>query len=323
MNTEAIHNPLRDYRRYVIDAWAAHIAVSVGLFEALATPHKISELAAHHSWSESALRPLVRALVACGHLEESDAEVYSLSERSKALFLPTSAEYIGHALSFMRTTPAYLSYPSILKGNAAVGLDESQWSYVTRGSAIYAAAGIRTLLARLPALWTRRPLRILDVGCGQGAYLALLARALPHALLLGIDPTPRVVEDARARLTREATARVEIRHAHLGDVAGTFDVILINQIFHVTGVEVAAQMLQQARVLLAPGGHVLVQEILDDGADPSPALFGLNMRLLFDQGCALTSDELVQLIQEAGFGNVEVHPIEGPTPGLAYVSAHE
>jgi SAM-dependent methyltransferase len=323
MSTETARNPLSDYRRYVIDAWAAHVAVSVGLFEALATPRTLSELATEHGWSESALRPLTRALLACGHLQQAEADKLSLSARSEALFLPSSSEYIGHALSFMRTTPAYMSYPDILKGGAALGLSESQWSYVTRGSAMYAVSGVQTLLTQLPELWSQPSLRILDVGCGQGAYLVLLARALPHARLLGIDPTARVVDDARARLATEALPSIQVRQAHLADVDGTFDVILINQIFHVTGVEVAADMLAQARERLAAGGVILVQEILDGVGDPSPALFGLNMRLLFDHGCALTLDEQVELLERAGFVQVEVHPIAGPTPGLAYVSGRK
>lgn len=320
MSTDAALNPLRDYRRYVIEAWAAHIAVSVGLFEALVTPRTLAELSNEHGWSPSALRPLVRALVACGHLRESEPDTFALSERSQSLFLPSSNAYIGHALSFMRTTQAYLSYPEILRGGAAVGLNESQWSYVTRGSAMYATAGIQTLLARFPELWSRKPLRILDVGCGQGVYLLQLARALPHATLLGIDPTRRVVEDARARLASLMPSPPEVREAHLEDVEGMFDVVLINQIFHVTGVDVAAQLLRQARMRLAPGGYVFVQEILDGSDDPSPALFGLNMRLLFDQGCVLTLNEQVDLMKHAGFTRVDIHPIDGSTPGLAYVS---
>jgi cyclopropane fatty-acyl-phospholipid synthase-like methyltransferase len=314
-------NPLASYRRFVIEAWASHIAVSVGLFQALAVPRSLDAIVDECGWDSSALRALLRALVACGHIVEDTQGRFHLSERSRALFLPGSDEYIGHALSFVQTAASYARYPQILRGDPAVGLTESQWSYVTRGSAIYAPAGIELLLAKFARLWSRDTLRILDVGCGQGAYLLRLARALPHARILGIDPTPSVVAEATTRL-REIGARApEVRVARLEDVTEQFDVILFNQVFHVTGIQAAEQMLTLARARLSAGGHVFVQEILDDGGDPMPALFGLNMRLLFERGCALTVTEQVELLERAGFVQVEVHPIEhATTPGLAYVS---
>jgi cyclopropane fatty-acyl-phospholipid synthase-like methyltransferase len=146
---------------------------------------------------------------------------------------------------------------------------------------------------------------------------------LPDAQLVGIDPTPRVVEDARARLASLGASAPEVRLARLEDVTESFDAILFNQIFHVTGTTVAAALLSEARKRLSPGGHVFIQEIVDGGADPSPALFGLNMRLLFEDGCVLTAKQLSDLLERAGFVDVEVRAIEqASTPGLAYVVAH-
>jgi 2-polyprenyl-3-methyl-5-hydroxy-6-metoxy-1,4-benzoquinol methylase len=313
-------NPLDDYRRYVIEAWAVYIAVEVHLFEALTEPSSLSALAERQGWDVSALRPLVRALVATGHLARHADEVYGLTARSRELLLPTSQGYIGNALAFLRTSSSYLKYPEVLRGGPAVGLTDSQWAYVTRGSAIYADAGVRTLLESFGALWARRPLRILDVGCGQGAYLLKLAKALPGATLLGIDPTASVVADATRRLEELGSRAPEVRQALLEDVNGSFDAILINQIFHVVGIDAARIMLEQACVRLAPGGYVFVQEILDGKNQTSPALFGLNMRLLFEQGCVLSSEELSDLLVRAGLHQVTIHEIDGPTPGLAYVS---
>lgn len=322
-NDDAAANPLTRYRRYVIEAWAVHTGVSVGLFEALREPVSLSVLAGARAWNLSALSALVRALQACGHLVEVESGTFGLTDRSRELLLPDSPTYIGHALSFMQTTPAYLRYPEVLKGSRAVGLNETQWAYVTRGSSMYANSGVQTLLSQCPEIWQRVPLRVLDVGCGQGVYLMQLAQALPHARLVGIDPTPRVVDDARARLASLGASAPEVRLARLEDVTDSFDVILFNQIFHVTGTAAAAAMLSDARKRLSPGGHVFVQEIVDGGSDPSPALFGLNMRLLFDDGCVLTSNELSGLLERAGFEGVEVHAIEqSSTPGLAYVTAH-
>ena len=314
------NNPLGSYRRYVVEAWAVYGAITAGVFDALTQPASLSTLCQDHGWNRSALQALLRALTACGHVSVSPDGWYSLTDRGRRLFLSSSDDYIGDALSFLRTTPAYMRYPEILRGSEAIGLSEAQWSYVTRGSAMYATAGVRTLLAHFPELWGHRDLAVLDVGCGQGVYLQELSEALPHARLLGIDPTQAVVEEAKARLGALGARAPEVRRAHLADVEGAFDVVLINQLFHMTGAKAAVAMLDQARAKLKPGGFVFVQEILVHDDNPLPALFGLNMRLLFNEGCALTRDELIDMIAGAGFQDVETHPIKELTPGLTYVS---
>jgi SAM-dependent methyltransferase len=314
-----VQSPLADYRRWVIEAWAVHAAVTAGLFEALRTPCTIDVLASQEHYEVSALRALLRGLVACGHVRVDESGICSLGESAKQFFLRGSDSYIGDALSFLRTTRMYESYPRILKEGGSAGLDGEQWSYVTRGSAMYARAGIETLARLYPTLMRRKGLRVLDVGCGQGAYLAELVRLLPDLQAVGIDPTRRVVEDARANLARTAP-RVRVEEGTLSDVSETFDVVLINQIFHVVGVPESRALLRQAKDKLVPGGYVFVQEIVTREDDPASALFGFNMRLLFEQGTVLGLDEMTTMVADCGFEDVSAHGIEGPTPGLVYVA---
>jgi len=52
------------------------------------------------------------------------------------------------------------------------------------------------LLARVPA---KRPRRVVDVGCGNGALTATLAERWPEAAVLGIDSSPEMLADAAGR----------------------------------------------------------------------------------------------------------------------------
>jgi cyclopropane fatty-acyl-phospholipid synthase-like methyltransferase len=106
----------------------------------------------------------------------------------------------------------------------------------------------------------------------------------------------------------------------LVDVTEKFDVILINQIFHVVGANEAKEMLRQTRSRLLPGGRVFVQEIVRQAGDAASALFGFNMRLLFENGTVFDADELTRMVENADFVDVRVHPIDGPTSGLVYVT---
>jgi SAM-dependent methyltransferase len=312
-------SPLTDYRRWVIEAWAVHVATTAGVFEALRTPRALDELVLSGGYDPSALRALVRGLVACGHLTLDERDVCTLTESARRYFLRGSDSYLGDALSFLRTTNMYQSYPNILREGGSIGLTDEQWSYVTRGSAMYARAGVKTIIRAYSGLARREDLRLLDVGCGQGTYLLELGKVLPRMQAVGIDPTLRVVEDARSNV-KDLAPRIRIEHARLVDICDQFDVVLINQVFHVIGVSESKALLENARKRLVPGGRVFVQEIVMTGDEPATALFGFNMRLLFDRGTVLDIDEIVTLMVESGFDDVRVHPIPGPTPGLVYVS---
>ncbi len=57
--------------------------------------------------------------------------------------------------------------------------------------------------------------RIIDVGCGTGRLLIRLGEAFPSAVLLGVDPSPGMIDVARAK-PELAAARLEIAGA--GDI---------------------------------------------------------------------------------------------------------
>lgn len=94
----------------------------------------------------------------------------------------------------------------------------------------------------------------LDVGCGTGHLAARLA-ALGAAPVVGVDPSPRMVEQARARGV--PGARFERAGAEELGFEAAFDVVLSNsalQWFHDP-----AGALARMRRALRPGGRVAIQ----------------------------------------------------------------
>jgi len=133
----------------------------------------------------------------------------------------------------------------------------------------------------LVRLGLRAGLRILDVGCGPGAFLARVAADFPPALAAGVD---REVEHARRAGAAGAGpgagppapgGAIRIR-AFQGDAAalpvpsGTFDLVLLRLVLrHLP--DPAAAIAEALRVL-RPGGVVLAVDA-DDGVmvlDPEP-----------------------------------------------------
>jgi len=96
--------------------------------------------------------------------------------------------------------------------------------------------------------------RLLEVGCGNGAVLAAIARSRPWGRLIGSELHPTGLANARARLAGRAEfAQMDARHIparHAFDVIGAFDVLE-----HVKEDEAVLLSMRDA---LAPGGGGVV-----------------------------------------------------------------
>jgi ribosomal protein L11 methyltransferase len=105
---------------------------------------------------------------------------------------------------------------------------------------------------------------VLDVGCGSG-ILALVALRLGAARAVAVDVDPDAVAVTRENAQRNALAdRVDASETPVGEVAGTFPVVLAN-IESGTLVELAPALV--ARV--APGGRLVLSGILAPDVAPS------------------------------------------------------
>lgn len=127
--------------------------------------------------------------------------------------------------------------------------------------------------------------RLLDVGCGVGQNCRWLADF--YREIVGVDVSKRMVELARSRPTPD---NVRFLHKDAFDIDpadGAFDGILVlNTAFHMGDV---AAVLKQLRRLLAPGGTLVVVDVIrpDNAPDPEPAPIGAAMsteqrRTVFD-----------------------------------------
>lgn len=106
---------------------------------------------------------------------------------------------------------------------------------------------------------------ILEVGCGTGSNLALLARHFPQARIAGIDLSAAMLERARRRLG----AHAELVHGALGEATlrGPYDLVVASYMLSMTGAGQQA-CIDAARAQLAPGGLLGVVDFL---STPLPA----------------------------------------------------
>lgn len=81
----------------------------------------------------------------------------------------------------------------------------------------------------------RKPVRLLDVGCGPGDILLNLAGEMPDASLWGVDPSTQMVKIAEKRAAKLGlSGRVTVAEgsSRKFDLPGNFDMIISSFSFH-------------------------------------------------------------------------------------------
>lgn len=147
--------------------------------------------------------------------------------------------------------------------------DQVAW-YVERIGRIEARqAGERMLVDLLPAA----PVRVLDLGCGDGRLGTLVAEHRSSVgAVVGVDRSPPMLDRARERFADDQRVTVSPWDltrsvAPLGD-DGPFDVIVSGFAIHHLEDERKRSLFAEVAALLAPGGRFLNLEVV---ASASPA----------------------------------------------------
>ena len=147
---------------------------------------------------------------------------------------------------------------------------------------------------------TAAPERVLDVGCGSGYLLRLLASRCPGATeLAGVDPAPGMIKvaaasaaDERLRFSVGAAERLPFGN-------GSFDLVVSVTSFDHWSDQQAG--LAECHRVLVPGGHLILVDQFSGWLVPT---------LLFSRsGKARTRRRANRLLDAAGFGPVAWHRV--------------
>jgi ubiquinone/menaquinone biosynthesis C-methylase UbiE len=159
-------------------------------------------------------------------------------------------------------------------------------------------------------------MRLLEVGTGAGAVLAVLGQEFPGIQLTGVDIEPKQLEFARAHLERsgvEATL-VQANALELPFEDESFDHVWM--MWFLEHVADPVGVLREARRVLVPGGAITAIEVDYSTAQAEPStpaiesLFGAMVRGMAASGWSDAGTRLPGWLREAGFRDVD----EGERP---------
>lgn len=171
------------------------------------------------------------------------------------------------------------------------------------------------------------PARVADVGCGTGWSTIALARAFPNASIEGIDLDEASIDDARRNAAEAGMADAvsfEVRDAADPATRGAYDLACIFEALHDT--PRPAEVLSALHQMLRDDGSVLLADervadsFIAPGDEIERMMYGWSIShclpaAMVDQpaeptGTVLREPTVRELADRAGFGSVDVLPIE-------------
>ncbi|MCL2492093.1 MAG: class I SAM-dependent methyltransferase [Coriobacteriia bacterium] len=167
----------------------------------------------------------------------------------------------------------------------------------------------------------RRPdaTMILEVGCGQGAFLNQLTDVYPSAELVGIDISAQAIEAARRRSFPSTPIQWHVASVeHLPFSDETFDVVFAGKTMHHW--ENKQRALSQIARVLKDEGLLVLGDPFTDGPLRSPWFNRLNERL--DGGTFTSLEDLKSMLAQARLHLVtkQFVPWSGKTLSVCVIS---
>jgi len=182
----------------------------------------------------------------------------------------------------------------------------------------------KLLRRRSAALISENPRVILEAGCGTGSLTTALAETFGAAEIVAVDIDPAILDVARKKASR--FENITFQQASLissddmkGASPGHADAVISSLVFHHLTDDGKKAALRNLKAVMAPGAEL---HIVDWGPPKGVLAFiGFWLVRLLD-GMAVTSanyhGKLPEMIGEAGFTEVEAHPLHQTTLGTVW-----
>jgi 2-polyprenyl-3-methyl-5-hydroxy-6-metoxy-1,4-benzoquinol methylase len=312
---------------------ALKAAVDLDVFTQIAAgAATVDALAARCGAAPRGLRALLNHLAADGFLTR-DGERYGLSATAAAFLDRNAPGYLGSAIAFIASPTVVEGFTrltdAVRRGGTAISADGSlapehpMWVEFARSMAPLAGM-TAMLLANVLDAEHAPGWKVLDVAAGHGMFGIALAQANSGVQVTALDwKNVLTVADDHARAAG-VTARFHKLEGSAFDVpfGDGYDLVLLPNFLHHFDPPTCEKLLAKARGALAPGGRVVLVELVpnDDRSRPADAVrFSLAMLATTPAGDVYTFAEYQTMLRNAGFSRVTLHDLL-PSPARVVIA---
>ncbi len=286
-------------------------SVKLGVFEALVRGPQTAEAIARHCGTHPrSTELLLNSCAALGLLSKSGG-LYANLPLALRFLVPGSKSYLGYFFGLMED--GYRNWgrlPDAVRENHPVrpaerdaGRDPNWNRSFTMAMHQGAQITARQVAGILDLKGCRR---LMDVGGGPGTFAMELVKRNPELEATVFD-LPGVLEITRELVAEnELSDRIRLQPGdyHEDSFGRDNDVVLLFGILHSESINSRHRLLTKVWESLAPGGLVVVRQLLldeDRAGPPEASMFSLQMLLNTDSGECYTWQEIKSLLQESGF----------------------
>jgi SAM-dependent methyltransferase len=317
--------PLWDLLEGMLGTQAVLVAYDLKLFPLLAAePRTLPGVAEALGIACRPAEALLNVCVAAGLLRRSD-DRYHLTALAEDYLLESSPTYFGDFLAGAIADPSATSFASVKKAiltNASPFAERQDWTKRLREQPAFARNFIRAMHAHsmAPALAWPDCLdladcrQMLDIGGGSGAHAigAALRWTDLHATVFDLEPVCAVATEFVGKYG--LSGRIDTHAGNMWtDPLPPADLHFYSDIFHDWPPDRAALLASKSYHALAPGGRLIVHEMVydDDKAGPFTVSAYNVALLMMTEGQQYSGRELTAMLTGAGFADVAVTPTFG------------
>ncbi len=294
---------------------AIAIADRTGMFVRLREgPATLEELAPEQDTEGRMSAKVLSVLVALGLLR-FDGDAYALDPNTAV----TPALQLGGP---GQITERWMHLERMVRDGAPALMHETKHRDQAYGGVVLLLEKLLDDAARRLAaeLTARSPKRVLDVGTGSGVWSLALLEACPECSAVGLD-LPQVIPRFEARAAERGLAGRAVGLA--GDYfeapleASAFDVIVVGSVLHLETPARARALLTRLRPALAPGGAIVVADMLmtdTTARRQAVAAYALELALRVEGGQPHAAEEIRAWLEALGLTVGEPLPLDEVRP---------
>ncbi len=315
-----IPEELNRYFRGFMESRLALTAIELDFFSTVGAGATAAEVANASKTDPRATEALLNALVAIELLSKEGNTYKNSSMTADYLVAGAKHDSIMATLHPAKLWHRWSTLTEAVKAGTSVAEDKGTWDEAqTRAfiAAMHKNAEFRGKMT-VGQLDLDNVKHVLDLGGGSGAYtIAFLQQK--EDLQATLFDVPSVIPLSKTYVAEaNLTGRVSfVEGDMINDELGEgYDIVWISAICHMWGEDENQELINRVYKSLNPGGRIIIQDFVLEDHKTAPrfgAVFALNMLVNTEAGSSYSNNEYQSWMKKAGFQEVTLKPLPGPT----------